>query len=74
MRLNYYPPCPRPDQTLVLTPHTDASAHTLLIQFEAGGGLQVFKDMKWVTIPWPKEALLVNVGDRSTRDYEQWDV
>lgn len=63
VRVNYYPPCPRPDQALGLTPHTDASALTLLLQFKAGGGLQVFKDMKWVTVPWPKEALLVNVGD-----------
>lgn len=63
LRVNYYPPCPRPDQALGLTPHTDASALTLLLQFEASGGLQVLKDMEWVTVPWPKDAMLVNVGD-----------
>ncbi|XP_050364836.1 protein SRG1-like [Argentina anserina] len=63
VRVNYYPPCPRPDQALGLTPHTDASALTLLLQFEAGRGLQVLRDTKWVTVPWPKEAMLVNVGD-----------
>ncbi|KAM5549678.1 2-oxoglutarate-dependent dioxygenase 11 [Rosa sericea] len=63
VRVNYYPPCPRPDQALGLTPHTDATALTLLLQFEASGGLQVLKDMEWVTVPWPKDAMLVNVGD-----------
>ncbi|KAL6270648.1 hypothetical protein ACE6H2_027559 [Prunus campanulata] len=65
VRVNYYPPCPRPDLALGLTPHSDASALTLLMQFDRGaaGGLQVLKDMKWVSVTWPPEALLVNVGD-----------
>ncbi|KAL6282922.1 hypothetical protein ACE6H2_013851 [Prunus campanulata] len=65
VRVNYYPPCPRPDLALGLTSHSDASALTLFMQFDQGaaGGLQVLKDMKWVSVTWPPEALLVNVGD-----------
>ncbi|VVA30140.1 PREDICTED: SRG1 [Prunus dulcis] len=33
------------------------------IRPRAAGGLQVLKDMKWVSVTWPPEALLVNVGD-----------
>ncbi|OVA05894.1 Oxoglutarate/iron-dependent dioxygenase [Macleaya cordata] len=65
VRVNYYPPCPKPDQVLGLTPHSDASALTLLVQFGSSNqGLQVFKDKQWFTVkPWPTNALLVNVGD-----------
>ncbi|KAK1558840.1 hypothetical protein Q3G72_007311 [Acer saccharum] len=63
VRINYYPPCPRPDLALGITPHTDASALTLLMQFETTGGLQILKDRKWLTVPWTDDALLVNVGD-----------
>lgn len=63
IRVNCYPPCPRPDLTLGLPPHTDASALTLLLQFGAVGGLQVLKGTEWMTVPWPVDALLVNVGD-----------
>lgn len=63
VRVNYYPPCPRPDLAIGITPHSDASALTLLTQFDATGGLQVLRDQKWLTLPWPSDALLVNVGD-----------
>ncbi|XP_071935633.1 protein LATERAL BRANCHING OXIDOREDUCTASE 1-like [Coffea arabica] len=63
VRVNYYPPCPRPDLALGITEHSDASALSVLVQFEASGGLQVFKDMKWLTVQWPVDALLINVGD-----------
>ncbi|KAI3448192.1 hypothetical protein Pfo_004857 [Paulownia fortunei] len=63
VRVNYYPPCPRPDLALGITPHTDASALTLLMQFGSSNGLQVFKDSQWLTVPWPSNTLLVNMGD-----------
>lgn len=63
VRVNYYPPCPRPDLSLGLTPHSDGSGLTFLTQFGATGGLQVLKDNKWVTVPWPENTLLVGVGD-----------
>ncbi|KAK6916317.1 Non-hem dioxygenase N-terminal domain [Dillenia turbinata] len=63
VRINFYPRCPRPDLALGLAPHSDASVLTFIMQFESGGGLQVYKNNKWVTVPWPKETLLVNIGD-----------
>lgn len=63
LRMNYYPPCPRPDLAIGLTPHSDASGLTLLIQFGANDGLQVLKDQKWMSPIWPQDMLLVNIGD-----------
>lgn len=63
VRINYYLSCPRPDLTMGLVPHTDASALTLLIQFGFDNGLQLLKDNQWITVPWPCDTLLVNVGD-----------
>lgn len=63
VRVNYYPPCPRPNLALGQAPHSDASALTLLMQFGATGGLQVKKEAKWFTVPWPENMLLVGVGD-----------
>ncbi|KAI8025771.1 Codeine O-demethylase [Camellia lanceoleosa] len=63
VRVNYYPPCPRPDLALGLTPHTDGSALTFLMQFGSTSGLQVLRDRKWVSVPWAADVLLVSVGD-----------
>lgn len=63
LRINYYPPCPRPDLAMGLCPHSDASGLTLLMQFEASECLQVLKDERWITVPWPPDTLLVNFGD-----------
>lgn len=63
IRVNYYPPCPRPDLALGITQHSDPCALSVLMQFDNSGGLQVFKDEKWITVQWPVDALLVNLGD-----------
>lgn len=63
VRINYYPPSPDPTSTLGITAHSDASALTLLTQFESSNGLQIFKDDQWFTVHWPCNTLLVNVGD-----------
>uniref|UniRef100_A0A803MC24 Fe2OG dioxygenase domain-containing protein n=1 Tax=Chenopodium quinoa TaxID=63459 RepID=A0A803MC24_CHEQI len=65
VRINYYPPCPKPKSTMGLSPHTDGTVLTLLMQFDTSGGLQVMhKDKKiWLSVPWPTDALLVNAGD-----------
>ncbi|XP_051132727.1 putative inactive flavonol synthase 2 [Andrographis paniculata] len=63
VRVNYYPPSPNPDLTLGITPHSDNSMLTLLIQFDSTNGLQLFKNDQWLTAPWPRNALLVNLGD-----------
>lgn len=65
VRINYYPPCPKPKSTMGLSPHSDGSTLTLLMQFDTSGSLQVMHKHKniWLSVPWPNDALLVNVGD-----------
>ncbi|KAF3335184.1 gibberellin 20 oxidase 1-D-like protein [Carex littledalei] len=49
MRLNYYPPCQKPEQTLGTGPHCDPTSLTILHQDDVAG-LQVYIDGKWRTI------------------------
>lgn len=62
MRLNYYPPCQKPDQTLGTGPHCDPTSLTILHQDDVGG-LEVYVDDKWHSILPNKEAFVVNIGD-----------
>lgn len=62
MRLNYYPPCQKPDQTLGTGPHCDPTSLTILHQDNVGG-LEVFVDEKWHSIAPCSEAFVVNIGD-----------
>ncbi|CAI9765203.1 unnamed protein product [Fraxinus pennsylvanica] len=62
MRLNYYPPCLNPDQTLGTGPHCDPTSLTILHQDNVGG-LEVFVDKKWYSIPPNPQAFVVNIGD-----------
>ncbi|KAK2985053.1 hypothetical protein RJ640_016973 [Escallonia rubra] len=48
MRMNYYPPCVHADKVMGITPHSDASGLTLLIQINEVEGLQIRKDRKWI--------------------------
>ena len=59
---NLYPPCPRPEDTIGLPPHTDHGLLTLLIQNELPG-LQVMHNGKWVSDNAPPNSFLVNIGD-----------
>ncbi|XAR52936.1 Codeine 3-O-demethylase [Bertholletia excelsa] len=63
LRVNYYPPCPRPDLAMGLSGHSDASTFTFLAQFNSTHGLQVLKDNVWRTVAWPAGLLMVSVGD-----------
>ncbi|KAL9237676.1 hypothetical protein vseg_012197 [Gypsophila vaccaria] len=64
IRMNYYPPCPRPDLVLGLSPHSDGSALTILQQKKnCSVGLQFLKDNNWVSVQPDPNALLVNIGD-----------
>ncbi|CAN8230582.1 unnamed protein product [Cochlearia groenlandica] len=63
VRMNYYPPCPEPDQVIGLTPHSDATGLTILLQVNEVDGLQIKKDSKWVTVKPLPNAFVVNVGD-----------
>lgn len=62
MRLNYYPPCKRPDQTLGTGPHCDPTSLTILHQDDVAG-LEVFVDDQWRSIRPNPEAFVVNIGD-----------
>ncbi|CBI30801.3 unnamed protein product, partial [Vitis vinifera] len=63
MRMNYYPPCPQPDQVIGLTPHSDAVGLTILLQVNEMEGLQIRKDGMWVPIKPLPGAFIVNIGD-----------
>ncbi|KAG6510093.1 gibberellin 20 oxidase 1-B-like [Zingiber officinale] len=62
MRLNYYPPCQKPELTLGTGPHSDPTSLTILHQDNVQG-LQVFADNRWRTIRPSPNALVVNIGD-----------
>ncbi|MQL71540.1 hypothetical protein Taro_003858 [Colocasia esculenta] len=63
VRMNYYPPCPRPDLVLGLSPHSDGSALTVLQQDARSAGLQVRKGGAWVPVIPVPGALVINIGD-----------
>ncbi|CAH2067823.1 unnamed protein product, partial [Thlaspi arvense] len=63
IKINYYPPCPQPDQVMGLTPHSDAAGLTILLQVNQVEGLQIKKDDKWVVVKPIQNALVVNVGE-----------
>ncbi|XP_031285205.1 protein DMR6-LIKE OXYGENASE 2-like [Pistacia vera] len=62
MVVNYYPPCPQPDLTLGMPPHSDYGFLTLLLQDEVEGLQIQYKD-QWVTIEPIPNSFVVNVGD-----------
>lgn len=63
LRMNYYPPCPKPEQVIGFNSHSDASSITILLQLNQTVGLQIKKDGMWVpVIPLP-DAFIINVGD-----------
>ncbi|XP_049385878.1 protein SRG1-like isoform X2 [Solanum stenotomum] len=63
MRMNYYPPCPQPDKVMGITPHSDATGLTILLQVNETQGLQIRKDGIWIPIEPIPNAFIVNVGD-----------
>ncbi|KAE8734625.1 Gibberellin 20 oxidase 3 [Hibiscus syriacus] len=62
LRLNNYPPCQKPELTLGTGPHSDPTSLTILLQDQVGG-LQVFADEIWHSIPPVPGALVINIGD-----------
>ena len=63
VRMTYYPPCSQPDLVIGLTPHSDASGVTILLQVNDVEGLQVKKDGIWIPVNFLPNAFIVNVGD-----------
>ncbi|KAK4486885.1 hypothetical protein RD792_006193 [Penstemon davidsonii] len=59
---NYYPPCPEPDKTLGLAPHSDHGALTILMQ-NGVNGLQVKHNDTWIVVPHVPNSFVVNLGD-----------
>lgn len=63
LKINYYPPCPRPDLALGVVAHTDFSSITILVPNDVPG-LQVFKDDHWIDAKYIPNALIVHLGDQ----------
>ncbi|GMQ04427.1 hypothetical protein CsSME_00049850 [Camellia sinensis var. sinensis] len=63
IRMNYYPPCELASKVIGLTPHSDATGLTLLIQVNQVQGLQIKKDGEWVPIKPLPGAIIINIGD-----------
>ncbi|XP_026437439.1 codeine O-demethylase-like [Papaver somniferum] len=63
IKMNYYPPCPQPENVLGNTPHSDATGLTILLQLNEVEGLQIRKDNMWVPVKPLPNAFIVNVGD-----------
>ncbi|KAG4996272.1 hypothetical protein JHK84_027320 [Glycine max] len=62
MVVNFYPPCPEPDLTLGMPPHSDYGFLTLLLQDQVEG-LQIQFQGQWLTVKPINNAFVVNVGD-----------
>ncbi|KAL4325931.1 hypothetical protein GQ457_11G009220 [Hibiscus cannabinus] len=63
MRMNYYPPCSRPDLVLGINPHSDPDIITLLLQDDEVPGLQIRHKDKWILVKPIRNAIVANVGD-----------
>ncbi|RZC49690.1 hypothetical protein C5167_018116 [Papaver somniferum] len=63
MRMNYYPPCPKPNLAIGLTSHSDFGGLTILLQINEVEGLQIKKDGTWISVKPLPNAFVVNVGD-----------
>ncbi|KAK8520760.1 hypothetical protein V6N13_076895 [Hibiscus sabdariffa] len=63
IKMNYYPPCAEASKVLGASPHSDATALTLLLHANEVEGLQIKRDQKWVPVKPIPGAFTVNVGD-----------
>lgn len=62
MVFNCYPPCPQPELTLGMPPHSDYGFLTLLLQDDVPG-LQILHQDSWVTVEPIPNSFVVNLGD-----------
>ncbi|KAG8368628.1 hypothetical protein BUALT_Bualt15G0065400 [Buddleja alternifolia] len=60
--VNFYPPCPQPDQAIGIPPHTDYGLLTFLIH-NGIAGLQIQHNGEWFNTNSPHNSILVNTGD-----------
>lgn len=61
MRVNYYPVCCEPDNVMGMSPHSDATTISILLQ--DNNGLQIRHNGGWVPVKPVPNSLIVNVGD-----------
>lgn len=63
LRINNFPPNPRPDATLGLPEHTDIVALALIVTNEVPG-LQVFHEGHWFDVQYVPSSITVTIGDQ----------
>ncbi|KAG8482225.1 hypothetical protein CXB51_026938 [Gossypium anomalum] len=63
LRMTCYPPCPQPELVTGITPHSDPTILTFLLQLNGVDGLHISKDGCWFPVTILPNALVVNVGD-----------
>ncbi|KAK3206553.1 hypothetical protein Dsin_020599 [Dipteronia sinensis] len=63
MRMKYYPPCPQPELTVGLCPHSDGSSITILLQISEVEDHQIRKDGMWIPVKPLPNAFIINIGD-----------
>nr|CAB3490218.1 unnamed protein product [Digitaria exilis] len=59
---HYFPPCTNPELAIGITPHSDSTFMTVLLQDDAGGLHILYKD-RWVEVKPLPGASIVNIGD-----------
>ncbi|GMJ06059.1 hypothetical protein like AT4G25300 [Hibiscus trionum] len=63
IKMNYYPPCAEASKVLGASPHSDATALTILLHANEVEGLQIKRNQKWVPVKPIPGAFTVNIGD-----------
>ncbi|XP_054797035.1 probable 2-oxoglutarate/Fe(II)-dependent dioxygenase isoform X2 [Prosopis cineraria] len=63
MRMNYYPPCPKPELVLGISPHSYGDTITFLLQDDHITALQIHHQGHWVPVKPLPGAFVVNVAD-----------
>jgi len=63
LKINYYPPCPRPDLALGVVAHTDMCSITILLPNDIQG-LQACRDGQWYCVKYIPNALVIHIGDQ----------
>ncbi|PKI43459.1 hypothetical protein CRG98_036216 [Punica granatum] len=63
LRLNYYPSCVKPNDVYGISPHSDATIVSILMQDSDTDGLQIRHEGHWVPIKPIPGALIINLGD-----------
>lgn len=63
VRMNYYPPCEQANKVIGLTPHSDATGLTALLQVNDVQRLQIKKASESVPIKTIPGGFIINIGD-----------